>query len=221
VVLGLLLLVLVVAGIVMHFISEGALIEGVRQLRWRKSLTVREGVREGWGHAGALFAIVVIYFAVSAGSVLLLAAPCLIAAQLIGWPAAVVVLGIPAALIAVPWLVTLYIWQAFAARIAVLENRRPLDAIGKARLFLHGRLLEGLKCVVAAFLGTLAIVALGLIVIVPVALLVGASFELGGIAFAAVLGALVLAPVAVVLVALIGTFQSSVWTIAYLSQVEG
>ena len=42
-------------------------------------------------------------------------------------------------------------------RIAVLENRRALDAIGKARLFLHGRLVHGLKLMVAAFVGTLVI----------------------------------------------------------------
>ena len=46
-------------------------------------------------------------------------------------------------------------------RIAVLENRHALDAIGKARLFLHGRLMHGLKLIVATFVGTLGIVLLG------------------------------------------------------------
>jgi hypothetical protein len=36
-----------------------------------------------------------------------------------------------------------------------------LDAIGKSRLFLHGRLMHGLKLIVAMFLGTLVIVFLG------------------------------------------------------------
>ena len=69
--------------------------------------------------------------------------------KLSGTPLAVT-LAIPATLIAVPWLVTLYMWQAFALpRCVVLENRHARDAIGKARFFLHGHLLEGLKLIVA------------------------------------------------------------------------
>ena len=70
-----------------------------------------------------------------------------------------VAFGIPALVIAVPWLVTLYLVQAFAWRIAVLENRHAIDAIAKARLFLHGRLVHGLKLAVATFVGTLALVS--------------------------------------------------------------
>ncbi len=44
---------------------------------------------------------------------------------------AAILYGIPAIIVAVPWLVTLYLVQAFAWRIAVLENRHAIDAIGE------------------------------------------------------------------------------------------
>ena len=101
---------------------------------------------------------------------MLFVVPCVIALQALG-PLGAVALGIPAFAIAVPWLVTVHLVQAFASRIAVLENRHALDAIGKARLFLHGRLRHGLTLIVATFVGSLLIVFAGLVVVVPVALL--------------------------------------------------
>ena len=120
-----------------------------------------------------------------------------------------------------PWLVTLYLVQAFASRIAVLENRRALDAIRKARLFLHGRLVHGLRLMVASFVGTLVII----------------DPRLRGAACpwcccwwrwprcctsvpSSSSGCLLLLPVFGVLTAMLGTFRSSVWTIGYVTQVE-
>ena len=131
-----------------------------------------------------------------------------------------VLLGIPALVIAVPWLVTLYLVQAFAARIAVLENRQALDAIAKARLFLHGRLFHGLKLMVATFVGTLGFAFLGVVTIVPVVLLLVALIPVLRVLPVIVLGCLVLLPVIAVLTAMLGTFRSSIWTIGYVTQVE-
>ncbi len=141
-------LVIVAAGFLMRFLSEGALIEGIVRARQGGVMTTREGFRAGWAHWGVLVRIALLYFAAIVGSVALLAAPCVIALRAFG-PLGAGLLGMPALLVAVPWLVTLSLVQAFAMRIAVLENRRALDAIGKARLFLHGRLIHGLKLMVA------------------------------------------------------------------------
>jgi hypothetical protein len=127
-------------------------------------------------------------------------------------------LAVVAVLVAVPWLITLNIWQAFALRIAVLENRRTLDAIKKARLFLHGRLLLGLKLMIATFLGTLVLALLTVVVTGPLVLLtVFLALNFG------LLPIIVLAPVVLVVlflcVAVAGTYQSSVWTLGYLGQV--
>ena len=219
--LGIAILVLIVVGVFMYFVSEGALIGGVTRIRRGTPPTVREGWRDGLAHWGVLFRITAIYLATTVASLIVLAAPALLAQRLAGTTLAVT-LAVPAILIAALWLVTLYIWQAFAARIAVLENRRALDAIGKARLFLHGRLLQGLKLMIAAVLGRLFVLLVGLIGLGVAALLIFVVTNVLGLTYAAVpviaLGAAVLLPMAFILIAISGTTQSSIWTIGYLTQ---
>jgi hypothetical protein len=217
--IAIVILLAVAALIVMRFVSEGALIEGVARARKGGTMTTREGFRAGWTHWGVLVRIALLYFAAIIGSLALLAAPCVIALQGLG-PLGGVVLGIPALLIAVPWLVTLYLVQAFASPIAVLENRHALDAIDKSRLFLHGRLMHGLKLIVAMFVGTLVIVFLGIAATVPVALLLAALIPVLRVFPVILLGCLVLLPAIYVLIAMVGTLRSSIWTIGYVSQVE-
>jgi hypothetical protein len=209
----------ILAVIVIRFVSEGALIEGVVRARDGGTMTTGEGFRAGWAHWGVLVRIALLYVAAIVGSLALLAAPCVIALHTLG-PLGGIAVAIPALAIALPSLVTLHLVQAFASRIAVLENRHALDAIGKARLFLHGRLMHGLNLIVATLVGTLLIVFLGLAVVVPVALLLVALIPVLRIVPVIVLGCLVLLPVIYVWVAMVGTFRSSIWTIGYVTQVE-
>jgi hypothetical protein len=213
-------LAVIIGLVILKFVSTGALIEGVKRARRNASLTVREGFREGWAHWGVLFRIAVLYFVATLASVALLAAPVAFVGRLSGGGPALFAAGALAVVVGVPWLVTLYMWQAFAERIAVLENRRAMDAIRKARLFLHGRLRLGLKLFVASFLGVLFVVVLCLAVLAPVGALVFASAALWGVLGAVGLGALTLLPVVFVAIAIIGIVTSSVWTIGYLTQVE-
>jgi hypothetical protein len=182
-------------------------------------MTMREGFRAGWAHWFVLLRIALIFFAVTIGSLAILAAPCVIALRTLG-PLGAVLAGIPALVIAVPWLVTLYLVQAFAWRIAVLENRRALDAIDKARLFLHGRLVHGLKLIVATFFGTLLFAIVAILAMAPVALLLVALIPVLHVLPVIIIGCLVLLPVMSILTAMVGTFRSSVWTIGYVTQVE-
>ena len=205
--------------VVMRFVGEGALIEGIVRARQGGTMTAREGFRAGWKHWGVLLRIALIYVAATVGSVALLVAPCAIALQALG-PLGGVLLGVPALVIAVPWLVTLYLVQAFAARIAVLENRHALDAIAKARLFLHGRLVHGLKLLVAAFVGTLGIVLAGVAVMASVALALVALIPALRVLPVIVLACVLLLPVVYVFAAIVGTYRSSIWTIGYVTQVE-
>jgi len=213
------LLLVVVVAFVMHFISEGALIEGIVRARQGGEMTTREGFRAGWRHWGVLLRIAIVYFAVFFGSLALFAVPCVIAMRAIGWIGAVA-LGVPALFIAAPWFITLHLVQAFASRIAVLENRHALDAIRKSRLFLHGRLGHALRLIVASFAGTIGMIALGLVVIVPVALALVALIPALSFPYVLVLGCVVLLPAICVWTAIIGTFRSSIWTIGYVTQVE-
>jgi hypothetical protein len=209
----------IIGFVILKFLSTGALIEGVRRARSNGSMTVREGFREGWAHWGVLLRIALLYALVAAVSFALLSGACALVFRAFGQPALFVAVGL-AAIVGVPWLVTLSILQAFAERIAVFENRRALDAIAKARLFLHGRLQLGLKLVVASFLGVLLVAALGLAVIAPVVLLLRASAGLWGILPAALIGVLIVLPVVVAAISTIGVVVSSVWTIGYMTQVE-
>ena len=220
VLLALIGLAVIVGLVILKFVSTGALIEGVKRARTNASLTVREGFREGWAHWGVLFRVAVLYFVATLASVALLAAPVALVGRLSGGGPALFATGALAVIVGVPWLVTLYMWQAFAERIAVLENRHALDAIRKARLFLHGRLRLGLKLLVASFLGVLFVGVLGLAVGAPVVALLFASAAVGGVLGAVALGVLILLPVLFVVIAMIGIVTSSVWTIGYLTEAE-
>jgi hypothetical protein len=221
IIFAILALVAVVAlgAMVMHYISEGALIEGIVRARQGSPLSVGEGFRAGWAHWGVLLRIALLYFASVIGSLVLLVLPCVLAIRAFGL-AGGLALAVPALLIAVPWLITLHLVQAFAGRIAVLENRRAIDAVHKARLFLHGRIGDGLRLIVAAFLGTVAIGLLGLAALVPIALLLFALTYVLQVVPVIVIGCLIVVPAACVLVAIIGTFRSSIWTIGYVTEVN-
>lgn len=217
--IAILVLGVVVAGLLMRFLSEGAVIEGVRRATDGDALTVADGFREGRAHLAVVVQIKLTYIATSAVGALALASPSLLVAELTDLSELAAILGMLAVLAAVPLLVSLYIWHAFALRIAVLENRRTGDAIRKARLFLHGRLLQGLQLMIATLLGTLFIVTIGLVLVAPLALLVAVLAEIFG-PLPIFLGGSLLLPVAGAVVGIIGTYQSSVWTIGYLKQAE-
>jgi hypothetical protein len=211
--------VAVVIGLAMlKFVSTGALIEGVKRAHTNGSMTVREGFREGWAHWGVLLRVALLFLVANATSMALILGACALVVRALGGSMSFVVFGV-GALIAAPWLVTLYMWQAFAERIAVLEDRSALDAVRKARLFMHGRLPHGLKLVVASFLGVLLVVSAALVVIAPVVLLVRSAL-VGGELSAIGLVLLMALPTVLVAVTLAGILTSSVWTIGYLKQVE-
>ena len=214
---GVVVLPAIVAFVILRYLSTGALIEGVKRARSNGSMTIGEGFREGWGHWGVLFRVGLLFVLMTFGSVAVLAAPCVLVGRAFGSPAVFVAVGV-AALVGVPWLLTLYMWQSFAERIAVLENRHALDAIRKARLFLHGRLHLGLKLVAAAFLCMLLVGALGILVVGPLVLLLRVTDAL--VAPVVVLGVLAVVPLVLVGYAFVGVTTSAVWTVGYLTQVE-
>jgi hypothetical protein len=212
-------LALLIAFVILKFLSTAALIEGVKRARHSGSMTVGEGFREGWSHWGVLFRVALIFLAATVGSVAVLAGACYLVWLTVGAPAVYFACALAVA-VGVPWLLTLYMWQAFAERIAVLENRQAHDAIRKARLFLHGRLPLGLKLLVAGFLGVLFVTLIGLVAIAPITAIVVASSGVWGALGAVGLGAFTLLPAVFVALAMVGIVTSAVWTIGYLSQVE-
>lgn len=217
------LIVLAVAAIVvvlvMRCVSEGALIEGVVRARQGGRMTTRDAFRAGRRHWGVVLRIALLYLVATAGSVALLAMPPVLAIRALGRPWAILI--VPAVAIAVPWLVTLYLVQAFAMRIAVIEDRRALDAMGKARLFLHGRLAHGLRLIVAMTVGTFGIGLAGVLVLAPVVIgLALLARALHATSVIVVGGAVLLIPAVCILAGIVGTYRSSVWTLAYVSRTE-
>ncbi len=128
-------IVVVIALVILKFVSNAALIEGVKRARGNAPFTWREGFREGWAHWGVLLRIALVFLAASVGSAVLLFGGCYLIGQAFGLPT-MLVTAVVALVIAVPLFVTLHMWQAFAERIAVLENRRALDAIAQGTLVL-------------------------------------------------------------------------------------
>lgn len=208
----------VIAFVVLRFIGEGALIEGVVRARQGGAMTMGEGFRAGWAHWGVIFRIALLYFAAIIATLVLLAVPCVIAFKVFGMAGAIL-FAIPALIVAIPWFVTLYVVQEFAWRIAVLENRHALDAIAKARLFLHGRLLHALKLIVATFIGSLGFAIIAALVMAPVVLMLVALVPVLDLIAIIAIASVVLLPVLYVLCAMLGTFRSSVWTIGYVTEV--
>jgi hypothetical protein len=134
---------------------------------------------------------------------------------------AAALLAVPAVLVAVPWLITIYLIYAFGLRIAVLENRQAIDAMQKARLFLHGRVLTGLKLIVAMAVGHVGVGLAGVLALLPVGGIAAALYFLAGLAPAAVVGGVLALPIVFAAAGMLGSYRSSVWTLGYMAEARG
>lgn len=205
-----------IGAMLMNIVSEGALIEGVS----RGEMTIGEGMRLGWSHFGVVLRIKLLTFGLCAVSIALLAAPAWLFALGLMPGLAAAFLAVPAVLVAVPLLITVYVIYAFALRIAVLENRHAADALHKARLFLHGRVLAGLKLLGAMALGHVGVGVAGLLALLPVAAVAAGLYFTAGTAPAVVVGGLFALPIAVGMAGTLGAYRSSVWTLGYIAEAR-
>ncbi len=208
--------------IALHILSEGALIEGVSRLHRRptEAFTVRRGVRLGLGHFGVVLSIKVLALALGLLLASLVAAPFALAGLGALPTAAALALGMPLMVAAVPAGISLYLIYALGMRVAVLENRRAFDALGRARRLLHGRLLDGLKLMLTVGLGRMGAGFLVLPAVLPVLAAAGLGYLLGGLVGALVALVALAVPLALLAGGVLGTWQSSVWTLGYLATVE-
>ena len=208
--------------VALHILSEGALIEGVSRLQRdpRNDFSIRRGFRLGLDHFGAVLGVKALALALGMALALLVAAPFALAGLGFMPVAAGVALGLPLAVAAVPAGISLYLVYALGLRVAVLENRRVLDAMGRARRLLHGRLLDGLKLLLTVGLGRIGAKLLVLPAVLPILAVAGLGYLVGGLLGAlAALMALVI-PLALLAAGVLGAWQSSVWTLGYLATVE-
>jgi hypothetical protein len=209
----------VIAGFVLRFISEGALIEGIVRARQGARMSTGEAFRAGLRHWGVLLRIGMVYVVLTVLSLVAIAVPGLVIVRAAGL-AGGIVFAIPVLVVAIPWLVTLYLVQAFALRIAVLENRKAIDAIRKARLFLHGRVRHGLRLILASFVGTFVLTFVGILVILPIVIACVVLLRVLPALPVIALGGLMVLPAIYILIAMTGTLRSSIWTTGYLTEAE-
>lgn len=206
------------SALVMHVISEGALIAGVQSASQGGTPTVRAGLRAGLAHFGVVFRLkLVAVLALGLIAAVVLTPVGLGVASLIPVWAGAVAAGV-AALALLPAAVTGYLALEVALRIAVLEQQSAFGALRAAVRYLSGRLLDSLQLLVVAFVGQAGAGLLGVLALLPAGLvgglvwLVTHSIVAGGLTVA-----VVAAPLLIPVIGFGGTFRSTVWTTGFLA----
>ncbi len=204
------------AALIMNLLSEAALIDSVERAQHGERGRIREELRASTRHfwtiagikaaLGAAFLLTLAVVAAPVGGGLLGAYPVALGAV------ATALLALPA----VPWLLTLYFIYMYALRIAVLDDEKALPAIRAAKRYLHGRLANSLKLLVAGGLGATAMELCGALVALPIAALGFGIYFLAGLVPALVVGGVLFAPVAVLVAGSVGAYRSSLWTLGFL-----
>ncbi len=206
----------------LHIVSEGALIEGVSRKHSdpEAPFSIRRGFQLGWRHFGAVLGVKALALLLGLLLMSLVATPFALAGLGTIPVAAGLAIGLPMAVVAVPLGISLYLIYALGLRVAVLENRRVVDALRRARRLLHGRLIDGLKLLLTVGIGQAVAKLFALPILVPVLMVTGIGFLVGGLVGALVALITISIPLALLGGALLGTWQSSVWTLGYLATIE-
>ena len=208
--------VLGIAGVVMHVVSEAALIDGVRRARRGEQTHVASGLSTGlrffWRVAGIKLANLAAVLATA-----LCAAVPILAVLVVGGPAWAGALGTGAlAVTFLPWLLSVYFIYEYALRAAVVEDLGVRAALREGLRFLHGRLSTSLWLLVASGFGQAAAGLVGLLLAVPVLLIGLVVYLAAGLVPAAITGGGLMVPLVACLAGALGAYRSGVWTNGYL-----
>ncbi|MFH2006955.1 MAG: hypothetical protein ABI333_10260 [bacterium] len=208
--------VLGVAFIILHILSEAALIRGVADGQQGEKTTIREGLRRSRPHFWTLVGQKVVLGLIAVVSVAIIAAPVAVAhtTALPMWLGGTLT-GL-LVLVGIPWLLTLYFIYEYAMRFAVLEGYRLRESIRQARRFLHGRIVTSIKLTVLSFVGQMGGGLAAVLVAVPAALVGGAVYFAAGTVPALIVGGVLAAPFVIAVIGATGTFRSSVWTLGFI-----
>lgn len=206
-------LVVGAVALIMHVISEAALIDGVR----RDQPTVKSGLISGrrnfWRVVGVKLALGV----ASAVAALVMALPAGLAVfdVLPVWFA--VVLTVPLLVVGVPVLLSLQFVTNYALRIAVLDDVDTREAITRARAHLNGRVIDSVKLLLTAFIAqTLGSLVTATCLIPGAAIGVGIWAATNSVIPAVMVGGIISAPFAAMALGATGALRSTVWTLGFL-----
>ncbi len=204
--------------LVMHIISEGALIAQVEQAIAGVPPTVRSSFRSGLTNFGVVFRLKALALVGLVGLAALILAPVgLGIASVIPVAVGAVLSGL-VALVMMPAALTGWLLLEISLRVAVLEKRGALEALAEGKRYLSGRLLESLQLLVVAVVG---VAGIGLVGVLALALggIVGLLVYVVTHALvpSLVAGGVVAVPLMIPVVAFGGTFRSTVWTTGFLA----
>lgn len=206
------------AALLMHLVSEGALIHAAAHTRDGGKTSLRVGFREGMRTAPRVAAVKLLTMLVSMVVALLACAPLLIASALHARLLPAGLLTAFLGLLCLPVLLTVQLVRYYALRAVVLEDQGVGPALATGRGFLAGRIKTSLWLLVAQSLGASAFSAFGLFLALPVLALGAALYFSVGMVPALVVGGLLMLPIAVCVSGAGGTYSSSLWTHLYLAE---
>jgi len=219
---GWLLPVLIAAAILamgvlgLHVLSEAALIDCVRRADKGQPIAIGSGLRNAKPHFGRVLKLKLLAAGTFLAVLASMAAPTVLAAVKILPLALGIGMTAILALVGVPVLLSVHFVYVCALRIAVIEQVPALEAVGRARVFLHGRLSISIELLVAWYLGAVVCGAVAAVAMVPAGVVAGVCYLLGGTTAAIIGAATLMAPVVLAALGALGTYRSSVWTLGYL-----
>jgi hypothetical protein len=211
---------LCLASLVMHIVSEAALIDGVRHAGRGERMGIRSGVRAGGRHFLRLLGVKLGFIGTAAVTGVAVVAPVLVGALhmvplWLGVGATVIL-----ALVGIPWILTVKFAYEYTMRYVVLEGRPACEAARHAWRFLHGRLVTSLKLMLLSYVGQMGGGIAGVVALVPATLVGVAIYFSAGLIPALVGGGLLALPCLIPIVGATGAFRSSVWTLGFLREHE-
>lgn len=208
-------------GLVLHVVSEAALIEGVRQERAGARLGIRRGFAAGAKHFWRVLGLKVLFALALLVSVAVIGLPALLGVLAVIPRGVGIGLTVLLVLPGLPLLLTLYFLYEYSVRFAVLEQRSARESVAAAYRYVHGRLVESLQLLLISELGRIGGAVAMVSLLLPAVAVGVAVYFAAGLVPAVVAGSILGLPLAVAGAGAIGAFTSSVWTLGFLdSRVE-
>ena len=204
--------------LVMHLLSEGALIRAVKRSRDGNNVRVGQAMRAGLKTAPKVLGVKLLGGIAIVGTLAAVAVPIFLHIfDVLSMPAAILI-TLPILALAVPVLITLSLAMEIALRIAVLEDKGVFESWRGARAYLSGRLIDSLQLFVLSAVAQAGFVLAALMVVLRFAAVGVAVWALGAsILVSAITAGVLAAPFLLTLIGALGTFRSSVWTHGFLN----
>ncbi len=226
-------LLLALVGLVLHFIAEGALIAALAALAAGEPTSLWQAWTRGRHLAWTYVRLWLALLGLGLGVLVLVALAVVFLVRLgqaIG-PAAVAIgllLLLPALAVGIPLAIAVYIVVSYAERAIAVDGTGALEALGRGKDLLVGRLgptlLLWLVSVLVA-IGILIVLGIAaLVLLVPAGLLLYSAYSAWGLSAPTLtLAALALVAVGLVLwavSAVTNTFGAAYWTLGYLAMTD-